>query len=180
MTEGDDQPTILQRYGEYQHDHVIHFASNSKGSNNINGRMKYVIPRCIEIDIGKHKSFGNVQLVDFVNKGGNLLVATSSDPSNAVRDLAAEFDIDFDAPVEEDSLVEIVSPKSIVDLASVDAPVFYGRGVTLAVGKNPMLNRVLRSASEDDLVASMQARNSARATFVGSKDVFSDRQEKDI
>jgi len=35
-------------------------------------------------------------IIEFVNKGGNLLVAASSDISESIRDLAIEFSVDFD------------------------------------------------------------------------------------
>ncbi|KAL1931449.1 hypothetical protein VTP01DRAFT_9591 [Rhizomucor pusillus] len=182
-TSSEDDPTILRKYGEYQYDHVVHFAPKSK-------------------EIGKHKSFGNVQLVKFVNDGGNLLVATSKDPSSAVRELAAEFDVEFDSAGstvydhaaadenEPDTIqtLNIVAPDSIIEEGSVTVPILY-RGVGLYPGKIPFLNRVLSAEktaftadaySKDaqvenvDLVCAMQARNSARATFVGSLELFSD------
>ncbi|KAI7852645.1 Dolichyl-diphosphooligosaccharide--protein glycosyltransferase subunit WBP1 [Circinella umbellata] len=179
-TSADERPAILEKYGEFQYDHIIHFAYKSK-------------------DIAKHKSFGNVQLVKFVNDGGNLLVATANDPSLAIRDLAAEFDIEFDATgtnvydhkdTEHDliSTSRIEAPASIID--DIKKPILY-RGVGLYLGETPMLNRILKaestafssngysastSGSDDiELVAAMQARNSARATFSGSLDLFSDR-----
>lgn len=146
-----------------------------------------------------------MQLVKFVNEGGNLLVATSKDPSSAVRELAAEFDVEFDsagssvydhaAATDNDGerdiiqTLNIVAPNSIIEEGSVTAPVLY-RGVGLYPGKVPLLNRVLSAEktaftgdaySKDaqtenvDLVCAMQARNSARATFVGSLELFSDR-----
>lgn len=158
------------------------------------------------VEIGKHKSFGNVQLVKFVNDGGNLLVATSKDPSSAVRELAAEFDVEFDSAGstvydhaaadenEPDTIqtLNIVAPDSIIEEGSVTVPILY-RGVGLYPGKIPFLNRVLSAEktaftadaySKDaqvenvDLVCAMQARNSARATFVGSLELFSDRYTK--
>ncbi|KAI9278680.1 Dolichyl-diphosphooligosaccharide--protein glycosyltransferase subunit WBP1 [Phascolomyces articulosus] len=179
-TPADERPTILEKYGEYLYDHVIHFAYKSK-------------------DIGKHKSVGNVQLVKFVNEGGNLLVATANDPSLAIRDLAAEFEVEFDAmganvydhkDTEHDliSTSHIDAPSSIID--GIKKPILF-RGVALSLGSTPMLNSILKaegtafssdgysssaSGREDiELVAAMQARNSARATFSGSLDLFSDR-----
>ena len=44
-------------------------------------------------------AFGNLEVADivkFVDEGGNLVVATGSNPSDVVRDLAAECGVDFD------------------------------------------------------------------------------------
>lgn len=123
------------------------------------------------IDIGKHASIGNVQLVKFVNEGGNLLVATSTEPSSPVRDLAAEFDIELGDDEIDMQQIDDVSSRIIGD--DIDVPVLF-TGVDLSLGQSPMLNRIL-STSKADLVAAMQGRNSARATFVGSRDMFSDR-----
>ncbi|KAI8140364.1 Dolichyl-diphosphooligosaccharide--protein glycosyltransferase subunit WBP1 [Fennellomyces sp. T-0311] len=178
ITPADDRPTVLEKYGEYLYEHVIHFAYKSK-------------------EIAKHKSFGNVQLVKFVNNGGNLLVATGRDPSLAIRDLASEFDIEFDPTgtsvydhkdTEHDviSTSRIEAPASMID--GLQKPILFS-GIGLSLGKIPLLNHVLKAegtafvadaysesaeASDVDLVASLQARNSARATFSGSIALFSD------
>ncbi|KAI9499198.1 Dolichyl-diphosphooligosaccharide--protein glycosyltransferase subunit WBP1 [Zychaea mexicana] len=175
----EDRPALLEKYGEFLYDHVIHFAYKSK-------------------DVAKHKSFSNVQLVKFVNDGGNLLVATGNDPSLAIRDLAAEFDVEYDASGtsvydHKDSEHDLIStsridaPSSIID--GIKTPILY-RGVGLSLGQIPLLNSILKAestaftsdsysasiAGSDDveLVAAFQAKNSARASFSGSIDLFSD------
>lgn len=143
----------------------------------------------VSVELSKHKAFGNVELVKFVRNGGNLLVATGENPSNGVRELAGEFDIEFDAAgtrvYNGDETTIRTSQTPMLSLAS---PVLYS-GVALYTGKSPLLNRLLLSepgaASADkpekdestdqiELVAAMQTRNSARATFAGSLSLFSD------
>ncbi|KAI9313497.1 Dolichyl-diphosphooligosaccharide--protein glycosyltransferase subunit WBP1 [Dichotomocladium elegans] len=152
QTEKDDGPGLLQRYGEYLYDHIIHFAAKSK-------------------DIGKTKSFSNVDLVKFVNDGGNLLVASAANPSQTHHDLAAEFNIEFSDSIDL-TKASTVSSQIIGWDGKLKVPVVY-EGATLLLGKSPMLNRIL-SQGKDDLVAAMQARNSARVTFSGSLELFSD------
>ncbi|CAO3588996.1 unnamed protein product [Absidia cylindrospora] len=142
----------------------------------------------------------NVALVNFVKQGGNLLVAVNEQASNTVRDLASEFDIEFDpqgtrvldkdAQDKHDGMVattQVIAPTSIIDSTTVEGPLLY-RGIGLLPGKVPLLNRMLASendvvsgdvyAAKDhtkvDLIAAMQTRESSRATFAGSLDFFSD------
>ncbi|ORY93370.1 Dolichyl-diphosphooligosaccharide--protein glycosyltransferase subunit WBP1 [Syncephalastrum racemosum] len=169
-TEEEQDASALQRYGEFLYDHVIHFAPESK-------------------ELSKHKAFGNVELVKFVRNGGNLLVATGENPSNGVRELAGEFDIEFDAAGtrvyngDETTIYTSQAP-----MQSLESPVLYS-GIALYTGKSPLLNRLLlsepgvisadkpendQSSEPVELVAAMQTRNSARATFAGSLALFSD------
>jgi oligosaccharyltransferase complex subunit beta len=140
-----------------------------------------------------------VALVNFVKQGGNLLVAVNDQASNTVRDLASEFDIEFDpqgtrvldkdAQDKHDGIVsttQVIAPASIID-STIEGSLLY-RGIGLLPGKVPLLNRVLTSendavsgnvyAAKDhtkvDLIAAMQTRQSSRATFAGSLDFFSD------
>ncbi|KAI9022920.1 Dolichyl-diphosphooligosaccharide--protein glycosyltransferase subunit WBP1 [Phycomyces nitens] len=176
-----DGETTLYYFGQPLYQHIIHFAPTTAS-------------------LSKHKHLSNVELVKFVNGGGNLLVGASSDASDGVRELASEFDIEFesvgtrvfDASVgDKDSIVtsQVVAPQSIISKTSGLAPIAYS-GIGLTVGSLPLVNRVL--SAEDtafvaekfgknkpskqpvDLVGAMQTRNSARATFVGSLDIFSD------
>jgi oligosaccharyltransferase complex subunit beta len=147
--------------------------------------------------MAQHKTLNNIQLVDFVNRGGNLLVGASSDATDNVRALAAEFDIeletdkvyDHNAYKEEHDVIitdKVVGPSAIVD--KVSAPILYS-GTGLVVGSLPLSSAVLnvgnngfisdsyskrREASPVTLAATMQTRNSARVAVVGSLGVFSD------
>ncbi|KAG0169989.1 hypothetical protein DFQ28_002717 [Apophysomyces sp. BC1034] len=177
----NDESAALEYFGEAHYDHIIHFAPRTN-------------------NLAKHKTLSNVHLVKFVNDGGNLLIAAGNDPSSAVRDLASEFDIEFDlrgssvfdhkALDDEHRVItttKVVTP-SIVD--GTTAPVMYS-GIGLSKGSLPLSNRVLTSESTAfsanrynknektteavDLVCSLQGRNSARTTVVGSLDIFSDK-----
>jgi oligosaccharyltransferase complex subunit beta len=142
----------------------------------------------------------NLQLVKFVEKGGNILAATGTEASYAMRALAAEFDIELDTETvfdhthydsEHDKIVtsEFVGPNAIIDTKQVQAPVLY-KGTGLTVGQLPLSTAILAAESDAfisdsynkrastmdtvTLVGALQSRNSARVTFVGSLDVFSD------
>ncbi|KAI8972063.1 Dolichyl-diphosphooligosaccharide--protein glycosyltransferase subunit WBP1 [Mycotypha africana] len=178
----DDPSTSLQYFGQTLYHHIIHFAPKS--------------PR-----LTQHPGLNNVQLVDFVNKGGNVLVATGIDANDNIRALASEFDIDLDTETvyshnhydsDHDRIVttKFIAPETIIDSQKVKAPVLY-TGTALSVGRLPLSTAILAAESDafisdnynmraratDDvtLVGAMQTRNSARVAFVGSLDLFSDK-----
>ncbi|KAI7862000.1 Dolichyl-diphosphooligosaccharide--protein glycosyltransferase subunit WBP1 [Spinellus fusiger] len=176
----------LYYFGEPIYQHILHFAPTTGSS-------------------ATHKHINTIELVKFVNKGGNLLVAASKDVKQTVRDVASEFDIEFDpagkhvfdttaynVSSEHDIILtsQVVAPHSIIPKDLGAAPIVYS-GIGLTVGQVPLVNRVLSSEKSAfvakqytkgvsdvdtvDLVGAFQARNSARATFVGSLDLFSDK-----
>jgi oligosaccharyltransferase complex subunit beta len=155
------------------------------------------------LELGQHPGLNNVALVNFVKQGGNILVGADDQASNTLRDLANEFDVEFDpkgtrvldkdAEDKHDGIIltkQIIAPTPIIDTAALtggEGAILY-RGIGLLPGKLPLLNRVLTSErnavsgdkynakdhNKVDLIASMQTRQSSRATFVGSLDFFSD------
>ncbi|KAI8090106.1 Dolichyl-diphosphooligosaccharide--protein glycosyltransferase subunit WBP1 [Gilbertella persicaria] len=176
----DDQTTTLAYFGETLFHHIIHFAPKTTS-------------------LAKHPFINNVHLVNFVNKGGNILAATGIDPSDTMRALAAEFDIELDTETVFDhkhyhkehnkiTTSKLIGPATIVDPEQVKTPILYS-GTGLNVGQLPLSSAVL--AAENDafmadayneraspmdqvgLVGALQSRNSARVTFVGSLDLFS-------
>ncbi|GAA5807467.1 hypothetical protein MFLAVUS_000828 [Mucor flavus] len=179
----DDSSIALLYFGESLYNHIIHFAPKTD-------------------KLSQHKALSNVQLVDFVKNGGNILAATGVDASDNVRALAAEFDIELDTETvfdhtnfdnEDHSLIttnEIIAPTTIIDAKSIEAPVLY-TGTGLSVGKLPLSTAILTTGPDSfladsynkrtnavgsiTLVGSMQTRNNARVTFVGSLDLFSDK-----
>ncbi|KAJ3190431.1 hypothetical protein HDU85_000727 [Gaertneriomyces sp. JEL0708] len=108
------------------------------------------------------KSFGGVlevgDVIDFMDKGGNVLLAASSDISEAVRDLAYEFSADFDESgmgaldnfhnLNNDPTTILSSHfrggKGIIPVeAQSNGPVAF-RGVAHRLtGKNPLIQPVL-------------------------------------
>lgn len=119
-----------------------------------------------------------------------------------MRALASEFDIELDSDrvfdhtsfnKDDHSLIatdKFVGPSAIIDKKALDAPVLYS-GTGLTVGQLPLSTSILTATSDafvaEDytkrastadtitLVGAMQSRNSARVTFVGSLDIFSDK-----
>lgn len=153
-------------------------------------------------ELSQHAALNNVQLVQYVKKGGNILAATGANASDNMRALAAEFDIELDTDRvfdhthfdnDDHGLIvtdEFVAPSAIIDGKSINAPVLYS-GTGLTVGQLPLSTAILnaesdafvadeytkRAASADtvSLVGALQSRNNARVTFVGSLDLFSDK-----
>ncbi|KAI9487526.1 MAG: Dolichyl-diphosphooligosaccharide--protein glycosyltransferase subunit WBP1 [Benjaminiella poitrasii] len=179
----DDSSTALTYFNEHLFNHIVHFAPKSS-------------------NLAKHQALNNVQLVNFVNKGGNMLVAAGTGANDNLRALASEFDIELETETVFDSsqyheehhkimTSNFVAPSTVVDTKQIDAPVLYS-GTGLRVGRSPLSTAILATesgafladsynkraggASSDSvtLVGALQARNSARVTFVGSLDIFSD------
>ncbi|KAJ3205579.1 hypothetical protein HDU82_005110 [Entophlyctis luteolus] len=147
--------------------------------------------------------FAPGKIIDFVDRGGNVVIAASSKVSETIRDVAIELSADFDekgnavwdafhSPLEDepDVIAPITFPVGEVPL------LFRGVGHRLT-GKNPLIMPVLignpTSFSYLDttkgqisppsgtlvgstlvLVSALQARNNARVVFSGSVDLFKD------
>nr|CAG8547931.1 1116_t:CDS:10 [Entrophospora candida] len=180
-------PSIqLFKFGERNYDHIINFSPKTKTS-----------------------------LIDFLKKGGNILLAASSDLSETVRDFAREFSIEFDqrdtsvidhfnfdASADDGRHILIVADgftnvKTILSRNVIEGPPVLFRGVGHKVGTIPLLTKILWAGdtaysfetkkdqvvdeqplvvgNEVGLVTALQARNNARATFVGSLELFSDQ-----
>lgn len=133
----------LTEFGEFKFNHLIIFAPTTKS---------------FPSDLSPQT------LVQFLEDGGNILLAGSSNISEYWRDFAREFDLDFDdrstsvidnfhhldkdplkiySSLEPTPLIEdqIVIPPSI---RATKLPVLF-RGIGHAVGKNPLLMSVLRA-----------------------------------
>ncbi|KAI8994538.1 Dolichyl-diphosphooligosaccharide--protein glycosyltransferase subunit WBP1 [Pilobolus umbonatus] len=181
--ESSDTSIPLFYFGESLYSHIIHFAPKSNALAHVQG-------------------FSNIQLVDYVNKGGNLIIAADLDATDNIRALVSEFDIEldvervfshthFDQSQQDHSLIvtsSVEGPQTIVQKGS--APVLYS-GVGLNVGSLPFSTAILTGESDAfisdsysskqnadktvTLVAAFQARNSARVAVAGSLDLFSDK-----
>ncbi|KAI8637410.1 Dolichyl-diphosphooligosaccharide--protein glycosyltransferase subunit WBP1 [Parasitella parasitica] len=179
--EAQDPTTTLTYFGESLFNHIIHFAPKS--------------PK-----IGQHPALNNIQLIDFVKKGGNILAVSGVDASDSMHAFAAEFDIELDTDAvyghtnyvdKHDKIAtnEFVGPSSIIDATQINAPILYS-GAGLRVGQLPLSTAIMAAESDAFLAESydkstkaldtvtlagaLQSLNSARVTFVGSIDVFSD------
>ncbi|KAI8914255.1 Dolichyl-diphosphooligosaccharide--protein glycosyltransferase subunit WBP1 [Gorgonomyces haynaldii] len=152
--------------------------------------------------ISKAESFGGVlkmgNLVDFVNKGGNVLIATS-DLTEAVRDFAFEFSVDFETETVNDpinTLGDRVGSLTINDKAyyQVKEPVFFKGYSHKLSHKNELVRPILTGkptsyagkpitlkttvGNNNVFVSAFQALNNARVVFCGSSDLFSDASLK--
>ncbi|KAI8803164.1 Dolichyl-diphosphooligosaccharide--protein glycosyltransferase subunit WBP1 [Cladochytrium replicatum] len=177
----DDPKIELFKFGsDRQYDNVVYFASGTEPSSNL----------------------AHGKLIEFVNDGGNVLVAASSNVSDAIRDFALEFSADFDesgsavldeynsGPLEGSIISRNVVSRAIVG-ESVDLVIFRGVGHRITY-RNPLMTAILSgsasaySADRADvldgspivgqqlvLVSAIQARNNARVAFSGSLDLFS-------
>lgn len=148
------------------------------------------------LDMGK--------LLDFVNDGGNVLLAASENVKDAVRDFAIEFSVEYDEAGTRvldsfNRLDEYIFPNIIQNsrvFSKPASPLLYkGIGHKIS-GKNDLVFSLLNGSpsaysyalndndwmdgnpmlgSEVGLVSVMQARNNARVGFFGSIDFFSDK-----
>ncbi|EFP74210.1 uncharacterized protein PGTG_00166 [Puccinia graminis f. sp. tritici CRL 75-36-700-3] len=139
-----DATPALAEFGEPAFDHLILFSPTAKS---------------FPADLSPQA------LVQFLEDGGNILLAGSTNLSEYWRDFGREFDVDFDdrassvidnfhhldqdplttyTSIETNPLIEdqIVIPPS---LRSNNLPVLF-RGIGHAVGKNPLLMSVLRAS----------------------------------
>ncbi|KAI7900438.1 Dolichyl-diphosphooligosaccharide--protein glycosyltransferase subunit WBP1 [Cokeromyces recurvatus] len=176
----DDTSTALIYFNEPLYNHIIHFAPKAS-------------------KLSQHSALNNVQLVNFVNNGGNMLIAAGAEASDNLRALASEFDIElgYETVFDHDNYYEehdkiitsnFVAPSSIIDTKQIEAPILYS-GTGLTIGQLPLSSAILTAESNAfladsyhkkassvepiALVGALQARNSARVTFVGSLDIFS-------
>jgi oligosaccharyltransferase complex subunit beta len=138
------------------------------------------------------------ELVDFVNQGGNVLLAGSEKNSDAIRDFAYEFSVDFSTTNVVDyfhnvNQSQIITSTQIAGpdfVAKTKNPILYhGVGHSLS-GKNPLIFPILVGedssfsgekklagasllGSKLHLVSAFQALNNARVVFAGSTSLFS-------
>jgi len=148
------------------------------------------------LDMGK--------LLDFVNDGGNVLLAASENVKDAARDFAIEFSVEFDEAGtsvfdafsrQDEYIIPNIIQNSRVFSKPI-APLLY-KGIGHKVsGKNNLVFTLLNGSpssysyalndkdemagnpmlgSEVGLVSVMQARNNARIGFFGSLDFFTDK-----
>ncbi|RCI05274.1 hypothetical protein CU098_012686 [Rhizopus stolonifer] len=183
IKEADDEATSLYYFGEHLFSHIVHFAPNSN-------------------KLGANPNLNNIQLINFVKKGGNMLIAATPEASDTMRALASEFDIELESEkvfdhsqyIDQDhglvATSNVVGPASVIDKKQIGAPILFS-GSGLTVGDVPLSTAILNAessafasdvyqkrASTDrpvTLVGALQARNNARVTFVGSVDIFSDK-----
>lgn len=141
------------------------------------------------------------QMIDFVNLGGNILLAGSENISEALKDFSYEFSVDFGSSpvrdyfhtVEESifSTSKLVGSSYIV--SDLKGPIVYS-GIGHAIsGKNVLVQPLLVGedsaiaadtkkvteksliGSKVNLVSTFQALNNARVVFCGSVDMFSNK-----
>jgi oligosaccharyltransferase complex subunit beta len=144
------------------------------------------------------------RLLDFVNDGGNVLLAASEKVTDAVRDFAIEFSVEFDEAGTRvfdafNQKDEYIIPNVIQNLKVFSKPIspLLYKGIAHKVsGKNNLVFSLLNGSpssysyavddkdwingnpmlgNEVGLVSVMQARNNARVGFIGSIDFFTDK-----
>ncbi|KAJ3053217.1 hypothetical protein HK097_004769 [Rhizophlyctis rosea] len=99
-------------------------------------------------------------VLEFIDKGGNVLVATSSDISEAVRDLAIEFSVDFEekgtaaidhfhASADDHTLfaTKHVASTPVAPWLPSIAPVLYKGVAHRLTGKNPLVKALLTGSA---------------------------------
>mmetsp|Transcript_24995 Transcript_24995/g.80541 ORF Transcript_24995/g.80541 Transcript_24995/m.80541 type:complete len:463 (+) Transcript_24995:26-1414(+) len=133
VVRADDSGVVLQKYGEYLFDHLVLLAPDAE-------------------DIG---GLDVQHIVNFVDDGGNLMMALDETASDFMRDLASECGVEVDEPGtvvmdhvdhnsgSDDHTLVFTSnvakvPLIVGSLKSSSAPVLF-KGVGLAVGEENIL-----------------------------------------
>uniref|UniRef100_A0A8C9X086 Dolichyl-diphosphooligosaccharide--protein glycosyltransferase 48 kDa subunit n=1 Tax=Sander lucioperca TaxID=283035 RepID=A0A8C9X086_SANLU len=163
----DDPSLSLIKYGQFLYDHLIIFSPSVE-------------------DFG-----GNINvetITSFIDGGGNVLVAASSDIGDPLRELGSECGIEFD---EEKTAVIDHHNFDVSDPGEVNRILFRHM---VADPENPLVLDILTGSSTSYsffpdrpvsqyphavgkntlLIAGLQARNNARVVFSGSLEFFSD------
>eukprot|EP00922_Rhytidocystis_sp_ex-Travisia-forbesii_P041524 GHVS01062020.1.p1 GENE.GHVS01062020.1~~GHVS01062020.1.p1 ORF type:complete len:518 (-),score=47.51 GHVS01062020.1:242-1795(-) len=184
-----DAAAKLVEFGEYLFDYVVILDSSPIGTKPAEG--------------GQFKGFTLYELLQFVDDGGSVLLATGASAGGTIRTFANEVGLDFDKP--QSYVVDHFSPfsnisdrhslvatKDVIDNSPVISgdqlePVVYEGIGHLLNPSNVLTIPILRASAtsycsdssttagrEILLVSAMQARNSARVTVSGSASLFSD------
>ncbi|BHF81177.1 hypothetical protein SprV_0702430700 [Sparganum proliferum] len=114
--------------------------------------------------ITKREFGGNIdvkKLTRFVDEGGNILVAGSSDIGEAIKDFGSDCGVEFDD-----------EKTTVIDHMNYD--VMDEGKHNLIIVDTPITNYPTTVGRNTQLITGLQARNDARVLFVGSLDFFSD------
>lgn len=140
----DDANLVLSKYGEYLYKNLIIFAPSVE-------------------DFGGDLSVEKI--TQFIDDGGNVLVATSSESGDALRELATEcgFEVDeegaavidhlnYDAKDTGDHTTIVASPENLIKAPVIvgtpgSAPLLYRGTGLLADRENPLVLQVLTADS---------------------------------
>merc|ERR1712172_157281 len=165
----DDPSIVLKKYGSYLFDHLILFSPS------------------VEEFGGDLKVEG---VTEFIDAGGNVLVAGNSQTGDVLREIASE--CGFEADEEGNSVIDhlnfdvdlddgkhtliaadpanLIDSKPIVGDKKSLGPILYEGTGLMVDNENPHA-----TGKGTVLVAGLQARNNARVVFAGSIDMFSDK-----
>lgn len=141
----DDPSLSLKKYGVWLYQNVVLFAPGTD-------------------ELGGDLSPENI--AEFVDNGGNVLIAGSPSAGDAVRDLAAEFGVELDDPnsfvidhINYDSVRDAgkhttiaVDPKNLIDAPAIvgssnTAPILYEGSSLLVDPENPLVLEILTASS---------------------------------
>ncbi|GJQ71656.1 hypothetical protein Trydic_g11352 [Trypoxylus dichotomus] len=156
----DDASLVLSKYGEYLYENLIIFAPSVE-------------------------EFGGTLGVDtitqFVDEGGNVLVAGSSETGDVLRELASEcgFEVDEEGAFMIDHLNYDVSDEGTGLLADPDnplvLPLLTAESTSYSYNPEQTIKEYPHAIGKSAvLIAGLQARNNARVVFSGSLSFFSD------
>ncbi|PSN34155.1 Dolichyl-diphosphooligosaccharide--protein glycosyltransferase 48 kDa subunit [Blattella germanica] len=173
----DDASLVLSKYGEFLYEHLIIFAPSVE-------------------EFGGTLSVETI--TEFIDGGGNVLVAGSSNSGDVLRELASEVGFEVDEEGASHTLI-VAEPSNLIDASvitgtSPSAPLLYQGTGLVADRDNPLVLQILSAHSSaysyvpDEaikeyphavgrntlLIAALQARNNARVVFSGSLYFFSD------
>jgi len=184
----DDRSIQLRKYGEWNYDHLIVFATSA----------------------GDMPGLSSDLILDFIDAGHNVILAADSDIGDLVREVGSECNVEFDEA--ETNVIDhlnfdasdysadhtlIVADRfadAPIIFKGIEAPVLF-RGVGQDIEEDSSLLFSLLSGStsayshspsepvkdlhvagkKTSLVSALQARNNARVIFSGSLEMFSDK-----
>ncbi|XP_059612436.1 dolichyl-diphosphooligosaccharide--protein glycosyltransferase 48 kDa subunit [Phlebotomus argentipes] len=140
----DDANLVIAKYGEYLYKHIIIFAPSVE-------------------EFGGDLSVAKIS--DFIDDGGNVLIAGGTDSGDALRELASEcgFELDeegaavidhlnYDAADAGDHTLIVASPANLIDAPVIVGPktgpplLYKGTGL-IADRENPLILQVLTADS---------------------------------
>jgi len=182
-TSASSEKLEIIKYEESLYDHLILFAPETDYYEN---------------DIGAK------QLIEFIDKGGNILLAANENTGTVIQDLLYEFGVKVDEPkftvfdnfVHNSTTSNVLAIEQLenpISLDKLEAPVLYYGTAIKSGGKNPYVKPILvggpAAYSWDDtvvnkdplvtgnniiLVNTLQAINNARIVMTGSTKMFTD------
>lgn len=160
----DDGSATLSSYGEYIFDTVILVAPH----------MRTFIQPKSQFNDASTQGISDKQLADFVDAGGNLLIAVSQTASTPIRNLVNQFSMSL-GPTVSPATLHFPNTKSVI---SLDSGFLQLKGfASILKSKTSTKVESILSIDGNSIVSAMQALNGARVSVIGSHEILSMRSQ---